>query len=213
MFKGLIGALRIDLGMNSAEFHKGMSDATRGMRNMQKEFSGLARDFRKIGGRMSLALTAPLVAIGKKSMDLQKVQAQAVAQVDAALASMGTTAGFTSAELQKVASELQGNSLFGDEEILGKVTSNLLTFGNVTGDVFSRAQKMALDMSAALGQDLQGSTVMLGKALNDPAQGLTALSRVGVSFSEEQKKLIKTMVEVGDAAGAQELMLTELEKQ
>ncbi|MBR9765338.1 MAG: hypothetical protein GYB53_17915 [Rhodobacteraceae bacterium] len=213
MFKGLIGALRIDLGMNSAAFQKGMTEATRDMRRMQKEFAGLAKNFRRIGAGMSLALTAPLVAIGKQSMELQKVQAQAVAQVDAALASMGTTAGFTSAELQKIASDLQGNSLFGDEEILGKVTSNLLTFGNVTGDVFSRAQKMALDMSAALGQDLQSSTVMLGKALNDPAKGLTALSRVGVSFTEEQKNLIKTMVEVGDAAGAQELMLAELEKQ
>ncbi|PJE32673.1 hypothetical protein PSM7751_01405 [Pseudooceanicola marinus] len=213
MFKGLIGALRVDLGMNSAEFQKGMSDATRGMRNMQKQFAGMAKDFRRIGAGMSLALTAPLVAIGKQSMELQKVQAQAVAQVDAALASMGTTAGYTSAELQKIASELQGNSLFGDEEILGKVTSNLLTFGNVTGDVFARAQRAALDMSAALGQDLQSSTVMLGKALNDPAKGLTALTRVGVSFTEEQKNLIKAMVEVGDAAGAQEMMLAELEKQ
>ncbi|MGI3166006.1 phage tail length tape measure family protein [Pseudooceanicola sp. 200-1SW] len=213
MFKGLIGALRVDLGMNSAQFHKGASQATAGMRNMQKQFAGFAKDFRRIGAGMSLALTAPLVAIGKQSMALQKVQAQAVAQVDAALASMGTTAGFTSAELQKIASELQGNSLFGDEEILGKVTSNLLTFGNVTGEVFTRAQRAALDMSAALGQDLQSSTVMLGKALNDPAKGLTALTRVGVSFTEEQKNLIKAMVEVGDAAGAQELMLAELEKQ
>ena len=213
MFKGLIGALRVDLGMNSAEFHKGASQATRGMRNMQKQFAGIAKDFRRIGAGMSLALTAPLVAIGKQSMELQKVQARAVAQVDAALASMGTTAGYTSAELQKIASELQANSLFGDEDILGKVTSNLLTFGNVTGDVFARAQRAALDMSAALGQDLQSSTVMLGKALNDPAKGLTALTRVGVSFTEEQKRMIKAMVEVGDAAGAQEMMLAELEKQ
>lgn len=213
MFSGLIGALRIDLGMNSAQFQKGAKQSTSALRKMQKDFDDVAKRLRRAGAAMSLTMTTPLVALAKQSMDLQKIQATAVAQVDAALASMGTAAGFTSDELQKIASQLQGKSLFGDEEILGKVTSNLLTFGNVTGEVFTRAQQMALDMSAALGQDLQGATVMLGKALNDPAQGLTALTRVGVSFTEEQKNVIKAMVEMGDAAGAQQLMLSELEKQ
>tara|TARA_R110000868_G_scaffold369682_3_gene633068 strand:- start:493 stop:3780 length:3288 start_codon:yes stop_codon:yes gene_type:complete len=213
MFKGIIGALRVDLGMNSAQFHKGASEATLSMRRMQKDFSGLAKDFGKIGGRMSLGLTAPLVAIAKQSMNLQGVQANAVAQVDAALASMGQTAGFTSEQLQSMASGLQGTSLFGDEDILGRVTSTMLTFGNVTGEVFVGAQQAALDMSAALGQDLQSSAIMLGKALNDPVKGLSALSRVGVSFSEQQKATIKTMVELGDVSGAQEKILEALRQQ
>jgi hypothetical protein len=213
MFKGIIGALRVDLGMNSAQFHKGASEATLSMRKMQADFSGLAKEFGKIGGRMSLALTTPLVALAKQAMDLQTVQATAVAQVDAALASMGQTAGFTSEQLQSMASGLQGSSLFGDEDILGKVTSTLLTFGNVSGEAFIGAQQAALDMSAALGQDLQGAAIMLGKALNDPLQGLSSLSEVGVSFTEGQKNTIKTMVELGDVAGAQEKILDALRQQ
>jgi phage-related protein len=70
-----------------------------------------------------------------------------------------------------------------------------------------------VDMSQALGQDLSSSAIQLGKALNDPINGITALSRVGVSFTEEQKELIRTMAEAGDIAGAQAVILAELERE
>jgi hypothetical protein len=126
---------------------------------------------------------------------------------------MGETAGFTSQRLQEMASQLQRESLFGDEEILGKVTANLLTFGNVQGEVFERAQQAALDLSARLGTDLQSSTIQLGKALNEPVEGITALTRVGVSFTEQQEDQIRAMAEAGDVAGAQAAILAELERQ
>lgn len=162
---------------------------------------------------MSAGLTAPLVGLAYKSVAAQREQERAIASVSAALESMGDGAGYTLSQLEAMASKLQDKSLYGDEEILSKVTANLLTFGNVQGDVFARAQRVAVDLSARLGQDLQSSAIMLGKALNDPIQGLTALSRVGVSFTEQQKEQIKAMAEAGDVAGAQALMLAELEKQ
>lgn len=119
----------------------------------------------------------------------------------------------TLSQLEAMASKLQDKSLYGDEEILSKVTANLLTFGNVQGDVFARAQRLTVDLSARLGQDLQSSAIMVGKALNDPVKGLTALTRVGISFTEQQKEQIKAMAEAGDVAGAQALMLAELERQ
>jgi phage-related protein len=68
-------------------------------------------------------------------------------------------------------------------------------------------------MSQALGQDLKSSSIQLGKALNDPTQGMTALRRVGVSFSEDQQKVIKSMQATGNLAGAQKLILEELNKE
>jgi hypothetical protein len=50
-------------------------------------------------------------------------------------------------------------------------------------------------MSVALGQDTKSSAIQLGKALNDPIKGVTALQRVGVSFTKSQKDQIKTLVE------------------
>ena len=72
---------------------------------------------------------------------------------------------------------------------------------------------MALDLSAQPGRDLKSSAVILGRALNDPIRGLTALRRVGVSFIEVQQEQIRTMVEAGNIGGAQALMPELLEAQ
>ncbi|WP_417255364.1 phage tail length tape measure family protein [Celeribacter halophilus] len=213
MFKGLIGALRVDLGMNSAQFQKGADQAVSTVQRVQKRMNAIGTSMRGIGTKLSVGATLPLVAMAKNSMEAAEVQEKAVAAVEAGLASMGDVAGYTSQQLQDMASELQNKSLYGDEEILQKVTANLLTFGNVSDDVFARAQQASLDLSARLGQDLQSSTVMLGKALNDPVKGITALTRVGVAFTEQQKDQIKAMAEAGDVAGAQGLILDELNKQ
>jgi len=69
------------------------------------------------------------------------------------------------------------------------------------------------DMSAALGQDGKSSAIQLGKALNDPIKGITALSRVGVSFTAQQKEAIKADVKRGDTLSAQKIILAELSKE
>jgi hypothetical protein len=63
------------------------------------------------------------------------------------------------------------------------------------------------DMSVALGQDMSSSAIQLGKALNDPIKGVSALQRVGVSFTASQKEQIKTLVQSGRTMDAQKLIL------
>jgi hypothetical protein len=93
-------------------------------------------------------------------------------------------------------------------------TENLLsTFTNIGKKTFPDALKSVNDMSQALGQDTKSSAIQLGKALNDPIKGITALSRVGVSFTQQQKDQIKAMVAAKDAAGAQSIILKELQKE
>lgn len=173
----------------------------------------IGKSMMRLGGVLSLSVTAPIAAFGISAFDAAVQSREAFAQVEAALESMGGASGKTATELQNAAKQLETFSNFDDDDILAKVTANLLTFGNVSGSVFDRAQQAAVDLSARLGQDLQSSAIQLGRALNDPITGVTALSRVGVSFTEDQKALIKAMVEAGDVAGAQSLILAELEKQ
>ncbi len=95
----------------------------------------------------------------------------------------------------------------------------MLTFTNVTGDTFDRAQKAVLDVTTRLhgakasGESLRGTSIMLGKALNDPIGGMTALSRAGIQFSDEQATVIKSLAKTGRMAEAQSLLLAELERQ
>src|SRR6185295_7300572 len=60
------------------------------------------------------------------------------------------------------------------------------------------------------GQDAKTSSLQLGKALNDPIKGVTALSRAGVSFTQQQKDQIKALVESGNLLGAQKIILKEV---
>lgn len=140
--------------------------------------------------------------------DSQNVQAQ----LGAVLRSTGEAAGFSAGEINDLSASLQGVTAFSDEAI-GSVQNVLLTFTQIKGDNFREAVGAILDLSTAMGQDLQSSAVQVGKALNDPVQGISALQRVGVSFSADQERVIQRMVQTGDAAGAQRMILQELARE
>lgn len=209
----IIGALRVILGMDSAAFDAGANDAERRMERFRQRMQRAGQQIQSVGRGLTVGLTLPLVAFAERSVAAQRKQEDAIASVSAALSTMGDAAGFTLPELEAMASGLQQLSTFGDEDILRNVTSNLLTFGGLSGEVFERTQALALDLSAQLGQDLKSSAIQLGKALNDPARGLTALTRIGVVFTEEQRAQIVAMQAAGDMAGAQAIMLGVLEEQ
>lgn len=139
----------------------------------------------------------------------------ALAQTEAVIKSTGGAAGITAQEMANMAADLSaanGMSLFSDDAILG-AQNVLATFTNIKGVGFEDATGAILDISQALGTDLQSATIQVGKALNDPTQGISALSRVGVSFTEQQKQQIETMQEAGDMAGAQAIIIAELNKE
>ena len=155
----------------------------------------------------------------KKSISAFEDQEFAIAQVRQGLVSTGFAVGKTLNELTKSAKELQEKSIFGDEKILQGVTAQLLTFANITEDVFDRTQQAVLDVTTRLfgakasAESLRGTSIQLGKALNDPIGQLGALSRSGITFSKSQVEVIKKLAETGKLAEAQGVILTELEKQ
>lgn len=141
-----------------------------------------------------------------------KEHKQVAAQTEAVLKSTGGVAGLTARDIEDMAGAMKTNSLFTDDAIQSG-ENLLLTFTGIGKDVFPAATQTMVDMSQALGQDMSSSAVQLGKALNSPIDGVTALSRVGVSFTDDQKEQIKTMQESGDVAGAQGVILAELTKE
>ena len=185
----------------------------KGLRASEKSLRRSARKFSDYGNQMTAAVTIPVAGFLAQSINLFDKQAQSIAQVEAGLKSTNGVAGHTSEALQVMASDLQNLSTIGDEEILQKVTANLLTFTNVANEQFPRAQQAILDMSVRLGTDLKSSALQVGKALNDPIKGVTALAKSGIQFSKSQKLMIKSLVETGKTAEAQNIILGELEKQ
>lgn len=106
-----------------------------------------------------------------------------------------------------------------DDEVIKKGQTILGTFSNIaktageTGGAFERATKLSLDLAATGFSSVDGAAKMLGKALQDPTKGVTALGRAGVTFSEVQKEQIKNFIKTGQVAKAQDLILKEVEKQ
>jgi hypothetical protein len=198
--------LIVTIGAQTRQFDKALGASMRKMQNF-------GRSTKKLGKSMTMGLTAPIAALGFTAVKAFDQQAKAIAQVEAGLKSTGATVGFTSKQLQQMASDLQNKTIFGDEEILKGATSQLLTFTNIAGDQFARTQAVALDLATRLDGDLKSASIQLGKALNDPIANLSALSRSGIQFSEDQKQVIKSLTESGRLAEAQTVILDELEKQ
>lgn len=155
---------------------------------------------------------ASLVVGLKKVTDYAGVQEEAEATLAAVLKTTGEAAGYNTEQLKTMASSLQAVTTYGDETILSGM-GILATFKNVSGEAFERATKAGLDMSTVMKQDLKSSMMQLGKALNDPVAGVTRLTDVGVTFTDQQKEQIKALQESGDLLGAQNVMLQELESE
>lgn len=185
----------------------------------------LGDDTDKMSGRVKAAMAVGATAIagfalklGGDAVAAAKESMQVGAQTEAALKSTGAQAWITGDQIGDYAHKLQMMSGVSDETIQSG-QNMLLTFTNIRNevgagnDIFNQATAALLDMSVATGQDASSAAVQLGKALNDPIAGVSALSRVGVQFTEEQKAQIQAMVAAGDVMGAQKIILGELTKQ
>jgi hypothetical protein len=106
-----------------------------------------------------------------------------------------------------------------DQNQIKLAQAKLLTFGQLAksadqaGGAFDRATKAAIDMGAAGFGTAEMNAVQLGKALNDPIKGIAALAKSGVTFTEQEKEKIKTLVESNKLLEAQDMVLKAIETQ
>lgn len=196
----------------------GTDSAKRNLTGLQRAVEGLkgalgtgALRFATYAGGVALA-TKAVTNLGRAINDAIKSageQQRSMLQLERVVRTTGYAAGMTANQLGKLASGLQKVTTYGDEDIL--VASKMMaTFTKISSDVFPRALEASIDLSEGLGQDLKQSVIQLGKALNDPMIGLTALRRSGVSFSDEQTRMIKQLTLSGRLFEAQDEILKEL---
>ena len=179
--------------------------------NIKKETQTLQDGLSSIAKNSAIAFAGLSAAITLTISSFRSAE-QAQLRTEAVIKSTGAAAGITAEEITKMASGFEAVTTFADDTIQSG-QNLLLTFTNIGKDIFPQATEAMLNMSTALGQDLSSSAIQLGKALNDPIQGVSALSRVGVQFTDAQKEVIKNLVETNRVAEAQAIILKELEKQ
>lgn len=152
------------------------------------------------------------VGVGLDLLNSYRESERAGTRLDAVLRATGNTLRTTKDDILAYSTELQHATGTSDEEITN-VQTLLLTFREIGPEVFGKTTELALDMSAVFGQDLSSSAITLGKALQDPIQGVTALRRIGVQLSDTQEQQIRKFAEVNDVLGAQKVILSEVEQQ
>jgi phage-related protein len=205
----------VDFIANTKSLNDGFKSASAGTEGFGSRVKGLAKAGVVAAGAAGLAALTGTLKVGiSEFADAAKVSAQ----TEAVLKSTGGAAGVTAKQVERLATSIMMKTGI-DDEAVQSGENLLLTFRNIQNqagrgnDIFTRATRIMTDMSVALGQDTKSSAIQLGKALNDPIRGITALRRVGVSFTDAQQKQIKSMQDSGNIMGAQKVILAELTKE
>jgi len=180
----------------------------RELRDSAKETTGvfdgmrgkIAGAFAVIGGFITIKRGLQDVTGAAETLDVQ------MRKIEATIQATQGAAGLTSAEIGDMAKRLDEATL-GSAEGFRNAAAKLLTFKSVSKDAFETTLKLAQDLAANGFGSLETNVVQLGKALENPKQGISALAEAGVTFTDQQKALITYLVETGKQAQAQGVIL------
>lgn len=187
-----------------------LSRTTRGALAGSGAFMGMGRSlaFASAGFLGAAGLMATLRGAADELVNQVKLGAQ----VSAALRSTGGVAGMTAKSIDELAkAEMRKTGV--DETQIKAAEVMLLRFTQVRdvvgkgNDIFTRATKAALDLSAALGSDAATNAATLGRALQDPLKGVTLLRRAKIVLTATEVEHIKTLASEGHMLQAQSAIL------
>lgn len=196
-------------------------------REAEKSLGKATRNIDALGAKMTkfgavgLAAAGTMAALGTKFALAGERAATSNARIDQINKSMGLFGDQTAQVTDRLIkyAEATARSTGIDQNAIKLTQAKLLTFkelaatANQVGGAFDRATQAAIDLAAAGFGEAEQNATQLGKALNDPVKGLTALARSGVTFTEVEKDKIKALVESGKLLEAQNTLLTAIETQ
>jgi hypothetical protein len=190
-------------------FERSAKSSSRGLATLGKAAAGAA-----------VGVTG-LAVVGSRLVKAYEESAKVSRQTEAVIKSTGAAAKVTAGDVADLSAAISTKSGI-DDEAIQTGANLLLTFKNIRNeagkgkDIFNQATQAAVDLSAAGFGSLDSASKQLGKALNDPVKGMTALGRAGVTFSADQKAAIAALMETGrasDRVKAQQLILREVMSQ
>jgi|DEB0MinimDraft_3_1074331.scaffolds.fasta_scaffold17224_2 uncharacterized protein YoxC len=199
----------------------------RGLKKAMSEFKRLETTGQKTAFALKKAFVPATAALGGLAVAGAKMVAagEKAATANARIEQIATSMGLFGAETEKVTGRLvdlaneQARLTGVDQNLIKESQALLLTFKDIAssadevGGAFDRATQLTLDMASAGFGSVTDNAKQLGKALNDPIAGLTALRRSGIQFTEAQQDQIRTLVESGQVLEAQNMILEEIENQ
>jgi hypothetical protein len=190
-------AVKLTLGGN---FNSQLAKTRAGLRGFDKDASRAYKAGGQIGTGIKRSAVIAAAGVGALvsqigfGLDSLIQLESATAQTNAVIKSTGGVAAQTSDDVRRLAEQYESLNATIDDKVIQSGQNLLLTFTNIRGKAFEPTLAAALDMNQALGggpEGLQSVMMKLGKAMNSPAEGFTALKRSGVLFNKEQQAILK----------------------
>jgi len=188
-------------------------EASATFEKVQKSSQNLGDQLGDFGKKVLPGVTlgfAGVVAVVGSSIKAFTDSQDASRKLGFALKASGEFTQDAQGKLEQYAAELQDLTGISDEAI--QSTEALLVTMGAAPENLKRATAVTLDLSTALGVDLDSAAKRVALALGHPEEALGKLRSAGIFFSDSQEEIIKKMVEVGNLSGAQEEILKSLEE-
>jgi len=209
---GIYAEIRARRDKLKGDLKKAKTEVERSAIKMEMALTSAFKTGFAAAGIAAVGLGAAFASSIKSGIKTSAELERRMLRTEAIIKATGNAARFTGKEFLEMAERLDLATLSDRDSLLDAINA-MQTFRSVSGETFERAIELSVDLAEVLGTDLRSQVVQLGKALEDPITGLTALRRVGVTFNEQQKEQIKTLTESNKMLEAQGLILDAIDKQ
>ena len=222
----MAGPIKVSIAADASGMRAGIQSANAQLNSLNKQAAQstaavgkLDRGFAAMSkGLAAVAGATAAVGLLKGLVGAAEAASTANARLEQVFQSMGDATGQAALAAQEYATELSRTTGI-EANTVKAAQAKLATFKAVSDEsarqagIFDRATQAAADLAATGFGDMTSTSVQLGKALQDPIAGITALTRSGVTFTDSQKDMIKTLVEGGNTLEAQNIILAAVEEQ
>lgn len=195
-------------------FKKSTDESKKAVRSLEDKLEGLQK---AIAGAFVAKATINFAKSAIAAAEAAEQSRNRIQQVVTSMNMFGDQVSEVTDRLVKYAETTAMQTGIDDDQIQA-AQAKLLTFkslaasANVMGGDFDRATKAAMDLGAVMGGDVAGNARILGRALENPTTGMNALRRAGIIFTEDQKALIKSLMDTNQVAEAQNIILSAVEQ-
>jgi hypothetical protein len=205
----------VTLAMNATKYAAGLRTA--GAKT--KTFGDYTTKAFNIARGAMLGLTVAVLRYVPTILNMGAESRKADIQLQFMLETMNGVSAETAATTKRMAAYAdEVNRATGiDDEQVKTVQRKLLVFKSLRstaddmGGTFDRATQAAIDLAAGGFGTMETNAIKLGRVLENPIANLNALSRAGITFTEQEKRKIAQLIESGKQFEAQDLVLKSIE--
>lgn len=198
---------------------KGENQLKAPLKQAQQDLTGFEKVANQVGDTLKKAFT--VAAVVKGLQEISKAVAECVnefkeaveveTRLDAVIKATGQQYKYTTKDIKDYAQSLQEMTRFGDEAVEASAQL-LVATQKFSKEGLERTLSLSADLAEAMGTDLTSATSTLSKALIEPGEGLNRLKSIGISFTDTEEEMIKSLNEAGREFEAQQVILDKVEK-